>query len=110
METHLNSIYNQAAALHRKGQTAEALALLDDALCSEPVAAFLVLKARLLLAVDRLSEALAVSEQAVAAAPSMAETLLVRGDVLSAMQRDAEAIGNYDNVIALNPRLAEAFL
>ena len=102
-------VHDQAVALFRKGQVAEALGLLDRALREDPGALPpLILKGQLLHAARRFDEALLCYNRVTAVEPALAELWNERGALLSDMKRHAEAIESYDRALTARRDFAEA--
>ena len=103
------SVSDQAIALYRRGELAEALALLDAALQDRTEPRLLVLKANFLQAAKRSSDAMTALDQALALTPDLAEAWSVKGDLFSDEQRFDQALENYDRALALKPDFAESW-
>jgi tetratricopeptide (TPR) repeat protein len=72
-------------------------------------AAALVGKAQVLLSLNKVEEALACYDEALAEAPD-AETYLRRGQALEKLQRYEAALASYDEALTLNRGLTQAYL
>jgi predicted O-linked N-acetylglucosamine transferase (SPINDLY family) len=99
----------EAAALHRQGRFAEALAGCDRALSIAPEHAdALVGRGNALRALGRRDEALASFAGAIAAAPDSANAFNCHGVCLQELGRNAEALASYGRALALDPDYAQA--
>jgi tetratricopeptide (TPR) repeat protein len=105
----LSQVLNRAAALHRKGDLAQAEQLYLRLLAAQPDH-FDALQMLGILRYQqkRLPEALSLLGAAVQAKPEFPPALLHRGLVLDALDRRAEALASYDQALALAPNYAEA--
>ncbi len=104
-----DSLMQNAAALRRAGQLAEAAQLYDEVLRSEP-AHYGALHALGILRYQsgQLEEAERLIGRAVAANPIAADALYNRGSLLLRLQRTEDAIAAFDKAIALKPDYVEA--
>lgn len=98
-----------ALALAARGQHADALAVLDQALADTPdVPRLLAAYARIEADRGRSAEALARANAALKAAPGDAQALLARGMVQEMAGRDAAALADYQAAVRADLELGEA--
>jgi len=102
--------YQQGVSALQRGEAAEALRCLDQALAIQLHAAALSNRGLALQDLGRRQEALASFDRAVTLAPAMAELHCNRGAVLHDLKRHAEALAGYERALVLNPAYFEAWL
>jgi protein O-GlcNAc transferase len=106
----LQSTFNQAVALHQKGQLAAAEALYKSILQADPRHFDgLQLLGYLCYQTNRYQSAIEFISQAIKINPNFATTFLNLGLAFQALNRFAEALINYDKAIALENNFAEAY-
>ena len=106
----LQSVLNQAVALHREGQLGEAERLYRQVLDREPANGLAwYLFAMLRLQQSRAAEALDAVEQALKRDPNILPALHLRGVLLQGLGQHRQALASFDSVIAKTPDHAEAW-
>lgn len=98
-----------AVSLHQAGKLAEALAIYQDVLKTDPNEFnSLHLSGVIALQTGRLDEGLALIDRAVAVNPRSAPAHNNRGNALKELQRLTEAVASFDTALSLNPAFADA--
>jgi len=95
---------NLAKALFEDGRCEDSVAQYDRVLAQQPAAAIWVARAAPLLALGRISTALASCDRALALDPRETSAWAMRGAVLAAMQRPDDALECFDRALASNPK------
>ena len=102
--------FNQALALHRKGQLVQARTLYEEILHAQPEH---IEALRLLGLIDfhsgNYTRAIDLFDKAIALKPDYAETYYNRGMVLEHLGQSDAALASYDKAIELNPAHAESY-
>jgi tetratricopeptide (TPR) repeat protein len=111
---HLNdidSLFEQAMEHHRQGRPADALALYDAVIASDPQRGSAHFNRGLVLqALNRADEALESFDRAIALEPDKGDAHYGKAVTLRRMNRLKEAVESYDRAIAFKPDLAGACL
>ena len=103
-------LFEQALALHRQGQAAEAERLYRQSVAGQPESFESHYGLGILLLEDaaRAGEALAMLNKAAAIRPDHAATWNNRGNALRTLKRPGEALASFERALALNPGSASA--
>jgi predicted O-linked N-acetylglucosamine transferase (SPINDLY family) len=106
---HFDALHMLGVSEQQCGNSEAAARLLKRALLIDPqsVAAHSDL-AIVLIALQRLDDALASCDHAIALQPDLAGSHYHRGNALAGLRRFAEAVASFDRAIAIDPRHADA--
>jgi tetratricopeptide (TPR) repeat protein len=111
---HFDALHLCGVLMQQRGKPAEALRLIGAALAANagarPAPAALYNRGNALVALDRLDEALASFDEALALKPDHAAGLLNRAQVLQKLKRGREAIASFDRAFALAQPTADALV
>jgi len=106
----LQATFNQAIALHQRGQLAQAKALYENILAKQPQHyQSLHLLGLVAAQSGRFPEAVELIGKAIALFPNNADFYMNRGNALKALGQVQAAVEHYDKAIALKPDYADAF-
>jgi len=105
----LQSLLNQAVALHREGRLAEAEALYRQVMAQSPPNFQLQYRLALLqYQQQRPRDALETVEAALAFAPDAVEALVLQGMLKAMIGAPGDALSSFERALALNPGSADA--
>jgi tetratricopeptide (TPR) repeat protein len=105
----IQAVFDRAVALHKEGRLAEAGGLYRQVLAEMPgVFAVRYRLATLLFQQQRLAEALAAADAALALDAAAVDALVLKGAVLAAMGRRLEALAVFDKTLSLKPGTVRA--
>ncbi|MFO1322774.1 MAG: tetratricopeptide repeat protein [Burkholderiales bacterium] len=106
---HFDALCLMAMMAIRRGQRDEAIALLGQALATDPRSAETwTHRANLLNAAGRFAESIECCDRAIALRADQPETFVVRGVAHHSAGRFADALADYDRALALRPSFAGA--
>jgi len=107
---HAQALHLLGVALSQQGNHAEGLRFIDAAMQVEGQSASIYnSRGNILVALQRLDEAVASYDKAIALKSDFVEPLCNRGGALQELKRFDAALASYDQAIALKPNSAEAF-
>jgi predicted O-linked N-acetylglucosamine transferase (SPINDLY family) len=107
---HFDALHMLGVSEQQSGNSEAAARLLRRALLLDPQSAAVQSDlSTVLVALRRLDEALACSDNAIALKPDFTAAHYNRGNALSELKRFTEAVVSFDAVIAIDPRYADAW-
>src|SRR4051812_40466341 len=106
---HFEALHALGIVRYQSGELEEAERLIGEAIAVKPAADALYNRASLLQRLNRIDEAIACFDRAIAGKPDYVEALANRGGALMQLGRFGEALADFERVVSLRPNLAQVW-